>query len=654
MQLHAAVSICVLIAGPVPATGAETAAGSSAFGTESVGSPDGYADELIQRQRVLGLSRSAEWSSLLHLRKLPLRAAQSEADGPDFFFAPQGKIDPDAELEATLRAFAGPPVVEDDPQAVPGDTRTRVGTQHPQCRFPARYAYLRIALTIDGQRLPEQPCPRFQEFRRRVDPGGATLIFAAAYVNHPASAFGHTLLRLDRRSAPGLPLLGYAVNFSAVPTTSNGVLYALGGLTGRFRGFFSLLPYYLKVKEYADLESRDLWEYPLNLTQEQVDQMLRHIWELGSTWFDYWFLDENCSYHLLSLIEVAVPGTHLRETFPLWTLPVDTLKALRTVPGLLGEVRRRPSLDTRLKARRQALSKPEARLAHELAETDAAAVSTPLAALPPVRQAAVIDTALDLAQLQLGEAAADEQVAAAMQLRLVQLRGSILLPSADPRIESPFSPDAAHPGALALLGGGSRSGAAFASILLRGVLHDLVSAVAGEMPNQQMEMMRLELRLPLGAPSLSIWEFRLLRIESLDPFDAWTPRIAWRFGTGFVRERLGGPELRMWELRGGPALAYEPWGQLVYAVAETQIALGPDFADAARVRLQPTAGFVLRPSDLFRLRFEGAALWDPSDTVRPLLTAEQAFNLGARWQLRTSASWSRNDWTAQASAGAYF
>src|SRR6202162_3789032 len=191
MQLHAAVSICVLIAGPVPATGAETAAGSSAFGTESGGAPDGSADELIQRQRVLGLSRSAEWSSLLHLRKLPLRAAQSEADGPDFFFAPQGKIDPDAELEATLRAFAGPPVVEDDPQAVPGDTRTRVGTQHPQCRFPARYAYLKIALTIDGQRLPEQSCPRVQEFRRRVARGRAPPPSAPPGEPPPAPAFVH-------------------------------------------------------------------------------------------------------------------------------------------------------------------------------------------------------------------------------------------------------------------------------------------------------------------------------------------------------------------------------------------------------------------------------------------------------------------------------
>jgi hypothetical protein len=297
-----------------------------------------YAAELIAQARAARLHESDEWSALLHRIKPWLRPVQSEADGPGFFLGKDGKIDAAAEMEATLRAFFQPPVVEVIPEVKPGDSENR-GVQHPQCRFPARYAFLDRSLRFDPARLPQQPCPRFQDWRARVDPVSVSVVFAAAYVNHPASAFGHTFLRLDRRSAPDQPLLGYAVNFAADPTTNNGVLYALGGLTGQFRGYFSILPYYLKVKEYSDLESRDLWDYKLNLAQEQIDQMLRHIWELGTTWFDYWFADENCSYHILSLIEVAVPGVKLRERFPLWTVPIDTLRAMRDVPGLLGERR---------------------------------------------------------------------------------------------------------------------------------------------------------------------------------------------------------------------------------------------------------------------------------------------------------------------------
>jgi hypothetical protein len=41
-------------------------------------------------------------------------------------------------------------------------------------------------------------------------------------------------------------------------------------LTGQYPGEYSIMPYYRKVKEYGDFESRDLWEYELNLTPEET------------------------------------------------------------------------------------------------------------------------------------------------------------------------------------------------------------------------------------------------------------------------------------------------------------------------------------------------------------------------------------------------
>lgn len=40
------------------------------------------------------------------------------------------------------------------------------------------------------------------------------------------------------------------------------------------------MPYYRKVKEYGDFESRDLWEYELNLTPEETRFLVSHIWEM--------------------------------------------------------------------------------------------------------------------------------------------------------------------------------------------------------------------------------------------------------------------------------------------------------------------------------------------------------------------------------------
>ncbi len=41
-------------------------------------------------------------------------------------------------------------------------------------------------------------------------------------------------------------------------------------LQGNIRGEYSLMPYYRKVKEYGDLESRDLWEYELALNEQET------------------------------------------------------------------------------------------------------------------------------------------------------------------------------------------------------------------------------------------------------------------------------------------------------------------------------------------------------------------------------------------------
>src|SRR5205085_2119317 len=95
--------------------------------------------------------------------------------------------------------------------------------------------------------------------------------------------------------AGGHDLLDYGVDYSATADTSNPVLYAFKGIFGFFPGTFHIFPYYYKVREYNDYESRDLWEYDLSLTPQQVTMLVAHLYELGATYFDYYYIDENCS-----------------------------------------------------------------------------------------------------------------------------------------------------------------------------------------------------------------------------------------------------------------------------------------------------------------------------------------------------------------------
>ena len=86
--------------------------------------------------------------------------------------------------------------------------------------------------------------------------------------------YGHTLLRIDARDQDERTrLLAYAFNSAAAVQEPNGLTFAVQGLLGGYPGTFSVLPYYVKVREYTDLENRDLWEYELALETHEVAEI---------------------------------------------------------------------------------------------------------------------------------------------------------------------------------------------------------------------------------------------------------------------------------------------------------------------------------------------------------------------------------------------
>jgi len=237
---------------------------------------------------------------------------ESEIDDPKFFLAKNGKNNAQAELNATLDALFNEKTFDDNSTA---------------CRFPARKRWLQEQLNI--QNLVTVECTKYKQVLKRIDPKSATLIFPAAHINSPASMFGHTFLRIN--SAYKSRLLSYAINYAADanPDNTNAAVFAIKGLFGGYFGKYSLLPYYDKLKEYRETEHRDIWEYDLNLKEDEVERMLEHIWELNGTQSYYYFFTENCSYNMLWLIEIARPSLHLREEFMFDVIPLETAHILK-------------------------------------------------------------------------------------------------------------------------------------------------------------------------------------------------------------------------------------------------------------------------------------------------------------------------------------
>ncbi len=594
--------LLALVALLPPLTAGATAAAAAPPGGAATTPDPGYLPELLARARAARLGEDRAWLALGHFRRRWIGGYKGEADGPRFYLAPGGQLDPTAELEATLRALFSP-----GPRADELDDAL--------CRFPARAAFLRRRLAIDPARLPARPCPRLEAFRARVAARAVTVVFSAYYLDNPASSFGHTFLRLDQRDAP-LPgktfeLLDYGVDYAARPDTGNAFLYAFKGLLGLFHGTFNHYPFYYKVREYEDDESRDLWEYDLALAPDEVALLVDHLWELGGTWFDYWYLDENCSYHVLGALEAAAPRLDLlsRVEGPI-VLPADTVKALFRNPGLVRAIHYRPSLRTQLDARLARLDARDRAAVREIA-------AAPAAPLPagdgPAERAAVLDAAADLVDLRHGHDIALERDPAASEARQALLGRRAEIPVQSPELDLSL-PEAKRPelghGALRLgLGGGaSTQDGGFAALDFRLCLHDLADPPDGYPDGAAIEFLPARLRWASRPGRLELDDGSLVRIVSLSPVTAFDQRASWHLRVGATTVRDGGCDRCLaGAVGGGAGLDLGLAGGALDAAAfgDAELLASPRLSGAGGSGWRPGVG----PSGLVRLRLgEEAAL----------------------------------------------
>ncbi len=598
-----------------------------------------YLDELLLRARAQRLAEDPGWLRLGHWRRTPF-GWKSEADGPRFFRSLRGKTHPGAELEATLRGFFDARPVADE-------------LDDAQCRFPARYAFLAARLGFDPARLPPRRCPRREEFLDRIQARSATLVFSSYYLNNPSSSFGHTFLRLNKaeeaRPGKSFELLDYGVDYSATVDTKNALLYAFKGLLGLFHGVFLHYAYYYKVREYADAESRDLWEYDLDLTPAEVAMLAGHVWELGGTWFDYWYLDENCSYHILGALEAAAPRFSLLEHVGAVVLPSDTVKALFRNPGLVRAVHYRPSIRTQFAARAAALDGRGRALLDGLAADPAAPLPEDL---PGMARAAALDAAVDLLDLRFGRDLVVGKAPEAARARqvLLERRSAIRVQSPPLEIPAPLdrAPERGHGSFRLGAGGGfsSRDGG-LALLDVRVALHDLGDPPLGYPPLAQIEFAPLRLRLAPREGRAELDEAWLVRIVSLNDLSRFDLRPSWRVklgaatvrdascrsclaaqgevGGGFALESLA----RFVDLFAGVDIAVE-WSPRLSGVDGSEVRAGIGPGGLARLRLGARAALLADA----RWRFlPGAApdrTWDLRGALRLHLGREVSLALEAR------------------------
>ena len=578
-----------------------------------------YAAPHIDNQRLQQLANDPFWISLGHYEARTLGGWRSYVSDDKFFIAPDGAQHPDAELRATVEALYSP---------------LSLGDKHPQCVYPARTRWLKAQLNLND--LPPAPCAEFTQWFKDVAPHSTVMIFPAAYLNSPSSMFGHTLLRIDQADVQSnkTALLSYAINFGAyIEGSDNSILYAWKGLAGGYPGLFALVPYQEKLSEYRSLENRDLWEYRLNLTPVETRRMVEHVWELKQIQFDYFFFDENCSYRLLELLQVARPGLQLTTQFPLTAIPTDTVKAVKEA-GLVESIEYRPSRERELLDRAKVLDPEEQQWVLQVSADQKQLQNPDFKALPKARQALIIDAAYRLERYRANGLERDTDRS---QRSFELLRAINQNPAPELDVEKPELPENGHESRTWQLGVGSRDDKAFAEYGLRMAYHDLNDNAPGFPLGAQIEILQLKLRQYEGN-HWQIQQLDLANIRSLTPRNDLLKPWSWQVGGGLERV-LGkhGDETLVSHVNGGAGGTWQLADEVLgFALGTVRVEHNNDFA----AFVSPAAGFntgVLWRNPIGNLSLEAKGDYFTNGEIRRTLSLNQQWELSRNLGLRLTA-----------------
>lgn len=114
------------------------------------------------------------------------------------------------------------------------------------------------------------------------------------------------------------------------------IMYAINSAFGGYANDITIEPYPQKLADYLQKDNRDVWTYELKLTDAEVQQIMRHVYETKDLELPYHFTLDNCASEILRYIDVVRPEGNLLEEFTLAVVPSDVIRLLQK-EGLINQ-----------------------------------------------------------------------------------------------------------------------------------------------------------------------------------------------------------------------------------------------------------------------------------------------------------------------------
>jgi len=389
-----------------------------------------------------------------------------------------------------------------------------------------------------------QACEKYNQLKEKINLASVSLVFSSYFIQKPASAFGHTFFKLrsfDSKNENN-ELLDYGVDFSAAVTTPNPLLYGIMGIFGGFDGRFKLMPYYYKIREYNDMESRDLWNYEISFTPRDLELFIAHLLEMEKATFDYYYLGENCSYHILGFINAIRPDWKLMKSIEVFVPPIETIYALYKNPSVVKDVTYRPSINVKMENRFKLLTSDEKKIFLKVITNENFELLNGIN--NPLIKANVTEMVADYydfkdAKILLGEK--DDSYTLAIKkknkINLIRSRIDEKPRAIDHQEDLKNAPHLGHKTRRIKLGYLSENNFHGGEFEYKFSLHEYLDRQTGWIPFSKTEMGRLNFRY-LKKTKLRLDEFSIVGVDALKPLSALAWPLSWRFKTGIKDQRF--------------------------------------------------------------------------------------------------------------------
>jgi hypothetical protein len=542
-------------------------------------------------EMISALAEQSFWKALLRYKKDNEGNIRSEVTSKAYFLSKQGETDSRSELQTTLDVlFSG-----------------TLNNVHPSCRFPARFTWLSRQLNLDSKHINLSHCDDFNQWAKLPQLDSASLVYASGYLGNPASFFGHLLLKFNYRTneTGQNALLDHSINFgAAIPPEDSAITYVFKGFFGGYFAAFKEDSFFRHHNMYAEQESRDLWDYKLNLTDEQLDMLIMHVWELREQKFDYYYLNDNCASRVAELISIITDQTLINDDF-YWAQPINVFKAVASSEHkLLKSLDKHQSKYSTFLANYQNLTSMELNAVLMLNEERRTKKALPnnvdaYASLSESEKTNVINTLMAFNDYK------DKQKNGNSQFGKKLLKERFLLPAGGNfkpnQVETP--PHLGQHPSLTQVTLSQIGDTIATKIRMRATYYDLLSNDTGRLANSSLQMGDIELLV--SEQGVRLERFDITNILTLQPAQTKlkeTSNLAWKIRLGIESNPQRCFECLVATTELGLGKAYNLGHGAVYVLPELKLQTSTSYLKHASASL--TMGYLWDISDYWKSHFE--------------------------------------------------